>query len=824
MRLTADRAERILPILVIFVAIFLRFYRLDTLPGGLMFDEAWNGRDALSVIAGERPIFFTVNSGREALFIYLQAISVAVLGQTSLALRVVSAILGILTVVAAYVLARRMFSARVALLACGWLTISIWHVIFSRIGLRAISLPLFLAVGFYCVWRGLEGVKAQVEQGQSPVLLSRQSAIWFALGGIVLGLSLYTYSTARFAPFVIVSLAIYLALLHRRLLLQALPGLILTLALTTVVFLPEGLFFLNDRAAFLSRAGQIWIFNPDLHEGNPSLELLNSAIRSLGMFAIRGDGGWYYNVSGRPIFDPLSALLMLTGIALAIRRFREPAYGFVVIWLVVMFVPSLLAVQGTPNHLRATAIIPAIFILPALGAAWLWEAWESRGPKKLQSVPVLLVTLAFLVGTIHTFQSYFGLWVKRAELTDVFSGDRMATLQVAMAMANRESATILVAGGDYYDPRAPFMLSGQPEARSVRTFDAERSIIFPADHAGAKYLLTWTPPHAPMMSRYFDEGSTQIVETAPSGRPITMHSLMDPRPPFEPEWAVSARFGEEVFVYGFDMPKDVQAGGSMTIRWYWELLSIDQREFAFTNQLFGADGQRRGQLDGRAFTSDYWPIGTSGVSTFVLLIDPEAPTGAYWLRAAIYDQALQDASNLPIFDAQGGQAGNQLMLGPIKVHGRAPAQAPDEQTSSPPVPDILLDASFADQINLLGYSLNDRNLTPGQALELDLVWSPRGRPMRDYTVFVHFLDSEGRIQAQADSPPRGGEYPTSVWDAGEVIADPRTISLRSDLPPGEYSLAIGLYDPETGLRLALIDEENRAEGDHVTITGLAVGG
>ena len=820
MGLTATRLERILPLLVLLVAIFLRLYRLDTLPGGLMFDEAWNGKDTLSVIAGERPIFFTVNSGREALFIYLQAISVALLGQTSLALRVVSAILGILTVVAAYVMARRMFDARIALLTSCWLTISLWHLIFSRIGLRAIALPLFLAVGFYCVWRGLEGVKAQANSRQNSLLPSPSSAMWFGLGGIVLGLSLYTYSTSRFAPFVVVFLAIYLAVLHPQLLRQALLGMILTLALTTVVFVPEGLFFLSDRAAFLSRAGQIWIFNTELYQGDPAREMLASAIRSMGMFAIRGDGGWYYNISARPIFDPLSALLMLMGIALVLRRFRQPAYGFVAIWLVVMFVPSLLAVQGTPNHLRATAIIPAIFILPALGATWLWEAWESRDPEKLRSVPVLLVTLAFLVGTIHTFQSYFGLWVKRAELTDVFSGDRMATLQVALSMANRESETIFVAGGDYYDPRPPFMLSGRPEAQFVRTFDAERSIIFPADHAGGKYLLTWMPPHAPMMSRYFDEVSSKVVETAPSGRPITMRSLRDPRPQFEPEWIVPARFGEAIFVYGLDFPRDIQAGGRMTIRWYWQLLSIDQREFAFTNQLYGADGQRRGQLDGRAFTSDYWPIGTSGVSTFVVHIDPDAPTGAYWLHAAIYDQGVSDAANLPVFDAQGIQAGNRLTLGPIKVHGRAS----EELGSVAPVPENRLGVSFADQIDLLGYSLSARSLSPEDSFELDLLWSPRGRPKGEYTVFVHFLDSEGQIHAQADSPPKGGEYPTSVWDAGEFISDRRTISLGPDLPPGEYSLAIGLYDPSTGRRLELIDENNRAEGDHLTITGLAVGG
>ena len=104
-----------------------------------------------------------------------------------------------------------------------------------------------------------------------------------------------------------------------------------------------------------------------------------------------------------------------------------------------------------------------------------------------------------------------------------------------------------MAGGDYYDPRAPFFLSGQPEARFVRTFDAERSIIFPADHASADYLLTWTPPHAPMMRKYFDEGATRIIETAPSGRPITMHSLLDPRPPFEPEWAVAGTLSARRF-------------------------------------------------------------------------------------------------------------------------------------------------------------------------------------------------------------------------------------------------------------------------------------
>ena len=165
------QAERVLPIIVLLVAVFLRLHSLDTIPGGLLHDEAYHGIDALRILDGERPIFLTGNNGREALFVYLQAISVAFLGQTSLALRVVSAIIGILTVVAAYILVRRMFSARVALLTCGWVTVSLWHVIESRVGLRTISLPLFLAVGFYCLWRRLEGAKAKKDGSRSAILV-----------------------------------------------------------------------------------------------------------------------------------------------------------------------------------------------------------------------------------------------------------------------------------------------------------------------------------------------------------------------------------------------------------------------------------------------------------------------------------------------------------------------------------------------------------------------------------------------------------------------------------------------------------------------------
>ena len=819
-------AERVLPLAVILVAVVLRVYRLDTIPRGLLYDEVFNGLDVLKILDGERPIFLTGNFGREALFVYLQAISVAVLGQTSLALRVVPAIAGILTVVAAYFLTRRMFSSRVALLTCGWLTVSIWHVIFSRTGLRSVSLPLFLAVGFYCLWRGLEGVSTQVTEpsGSTAVENGPRPAIWFALGGIAIGLSLYTYSAARFAPFVIVALAVYLAVIHRQLLPKVLPGLVLALTLATLVFLPEGLFFLRHPDSLLERAQRIWIFNPEIHQGDPGKALLDSAINSLGAFAIRGDGAVDRNIPGQPIFDPISALLMLIGLALLLRRFRQPAYGFAVMCLLIMFIPSLLTNAGTPSYLRTTALIPMLFILPALGFDRLWQAWELRAPAMLRALPVLLVTLAFLSGAIHTYHSYFEVWPDLPRYSQVFSTDKIVTLEVALKKVRTEQEPIFVAGSDYDDPWVQFTLPSHPESHYVRTFDYTRSVIFPVADTSATYLFTPGLPQSHVLDRYFDESTVQFIETTPSGQPITTRTLLDPRPPFEPGLVVPARFGDQLLVDGFDVPKDTRAGGTMTVRWYWHLLAADEREFGFTNQLFGEDDLLRGHYDARGFAPGYWRAGTSGITTFEMDIDPETPTGAYWLRVAVYDRGSQEFSRLDVFDARGNHAGNQLILGPIKVHARTSATLADGLGSQQPSPENLLPAIFADQINLQGYSLSDHRLTPGGSLNLTLFWSPRGRPTLDYAVFVHLLDSEGQLRGQADSPPKSGKYPTSVWDAGEVIDDLHTLSLDPDLPAGEYRLVIGLYNPETGQRVRTLDENYKVLGDLVMIPGLILDG
>jgi hypothetical protein len=70
-------------------------------------------------------------------------------------------------------------------------------------------------------------------------------------------------------------------------------------------------------------------------------------------------------------------------------------------------------------------------------------------------------------------------------------------------------------------------------------------------------------------------------------------------------------------------------------------------------------------------------------------------------------------------------------------------------------------------------------------------------------LFAHLLDSSGQRVAQIDAPPGGPDNPTSAWEPGRYQVWQHPLPLRGDLPPGDYWLALGLYDRADFARLPL---------------------
>jgi hypothetical protein len=158
--------ERLVVLALTGLALAVRLYRLPEIPPGLYIDEAANGVDVLDILNGQFSIFFERNNGREPLFIYLQAMVAMLLSPTPFALRLTAALVGAATIPAVYWMVREAFAGEPesylfafhgldvrAVWTALFLALSYWHLTLSRIGFRAILLPLMAAIPFAWFWR-----------------------------------------------------------------------------------------------------------------------------------------------------------------------------------------------------------------------------------------------------------------------------------------------------------------------------------------------------------------------------------------------------------------------------------------------------------------------------------------------------------------------------------------------------------------------------------------------------------------------------------------------------------------------------------------------
>jgi 4-amino-4-deoxy-L-arabinose transferase-like glycosyltransferase len=407
-RLSPVWSGRALVLALLLLGAALRLGGTGSVPPGLYHDEAQNGLDALRVLQGELPLYFAANNGREPGFIYLIAAAVALLGRTPLAIRLPSFFIGTLTLAATYDLARTLFAVpgqsraaarRMGRLALATLAVTLWHVHLSRVGFRAVLLPLFTAL-----YLG-QAVRA---------LRSRRARHWIAAGALY-GASWYTYIAARFTPVAIAALIGYGLYDHwrrRRTVPQA-PvasglgrGAALAIATALVILLPLGIHTPLHPDVVLARSGQVSILSDAIHQGRFWHTLGQHSLRTAGMFTLRGDRIWRHNLAWRPVWDPALGLAFTVGLGVCLAGIlgSRPELVLIAVWTAVMALPTLLA-EDAPHFLRAAGVLPTAALIPAVGLAWLSSAVHRVTGRRTWATLVPWLLLGF--GLVSTTYDYF---------------------------------------------------------------------------------------------------------------------------------------------------------------------------------------------------------------------------------------------------------------------------------------------------------------------------------------------------------------------------------------------------------------------------------
>ncbi|MCX7680870.1 MAG: hypothetical protein N2508_02695 [Anaerolineae bacterium] len=222
----------------------------------------------------------------------------------------------------------------------------------------------------------------------------------------------------------------------------------------------------------------------------------------------------------------------------------------------------------------------------------------------------------------------------------------------------------------------------------------------------------------------------------------------------------------------------------LAVKLSWSAAQPIAANYGISLRLLDSAGQTRVQFDtqpGYGFlpTSLWRPGELIGDRYLLALPDDLAPGDGCRLQIVLY----QVATLTPLGQATSGDF-------------TLPLEEPFEAQPAPrrftlPRLEHPLGVDFGGQVRLAGYDLEQDH-----ALHLTLWWQALQDPVGDYTVFVHLFDpATEAIVAQHDAMPRSGAYPTSWWQAGEVVSETVKLPL-SGVPPGTYRLAVGLYTPE----------------------------
>jgi len=309
---------------------------------------------------------------------------------------------------------------------------------------------------------------------------------------------------------------------------------------------------------------------------------------------------------------------------------------------------------------------------------------------------------------------------------------------------------------------------------------AHRGLWLPA------YLAAGSAQEA-QIAGYLDQAGVRALSAWYGETRLSLHV---PPPALQPLPA-TLDFSGQLAVTELRLGGTAGAGdGVLVLSGVWEKRAPLDGEGRIALRLTDAAGRSWGQWDfeplagQRPFAA--WEIGETHELRQALLIEAGAPPATYQLRLSV--RQAGDAP-LPVTLAGAPAAEAEAILTEVTVTRPACPAGPAALPVETPV-----GAIFDGTLKLVGYSAGAGPFAPGEKLRVTLFWQCLRAPGRDLVTFVQLLDAKGKLVAATETPPTGGLFPTSAWQAGDLLRDQQELPLPASLPDGSYRLVAGLFD------------------------------
>lgn len=676
------------------VALTLRLYGLHELAPGLASDEGYDGILALEVLQGRHGLTF---GDREGLGIYAMALSINFLGRTPLALRLPTALASASTVIVLFWLGQMLFGrdengrkARWRGLIVGGaasclLAVSLGQTIFGRTSYRGNFLPLFLALCFTWLWWGW----------------TRRRWWGIVLAGVCAGVLPYTYSPARFTPFLFLlfgaSFLFPLRYATWEKIRTGFPRAALFAGTAGLVAAPILYHYYRNPETFYNERMQALFILRDVQ--NATVVDQARILAANGWAHLSALGFRVSEVCCSPFEHAVTlnmweAFFFWVGVGTALWQWkRRPAYRLLLLWLGTLLLPAFFAEGG--STMRMVGAVPAIYLLAACGMWELFQWTARRMPARASHWPYVYcgaIGLAIILQGATTYQTFLGkgetdakarydiVWPRFAQTLN----QRPAQTDTAYLVPHVHHGFEYLYQGEtpvrMFWPYIPELeqqieeeLAESGQVSTVRVVDWTDSFTWGGSYQ-ADFLSILLNKHGAFVGREDFGGvyANTYVDIS-YDHPWT---LFDDLPqPIAYDGGISLRglaldAGDAV-IPGRQLRRD-EEGRSVMVGMQWQTSSELAVDYSISLRLYDVDGDRAYQEDhvlrrptDYASTTRFWPAQEPVNILFQLEVPDGIANGSYELRMVVYDLK----TSLPTVEM--GTWEPELVLGLIRLHRSA---------------------------------------------------------------------------------------------------------------------------------------------------------
>jgi len=512
-----------------------------------------------------------------------------------------------------------------------------------------------------------------------------------------------------------------------------------------------------------------------------------SAAGLLVAFGLAVAGGWAFWRDSRTPKGPgvARAMLPLMGVIF-------PILGVVVLGL------------SKPAYFKFLLVADGPLSLLLARGLWLWrdsggsgQAFGRRLPalrwptlwKGIWLVLGLGILLASRVQGLHDY--YFAGACAR----DDYRG--MAAYIAAVARPG--DGVVLNAPGQadvfgYYDQgTAPVYLL--PRQRPPDPAQTEAKLTEIAGQHRRLFVLFWATDESDpdrLVETWLDQNAYKAMDSWQGNVRFVIYAI--PQSTTEAEIKpLDVRFGGDIRLRGYALPTNqIAPGDVLQVTLLWQAESTPSRRYRVTVQLLDEQDQVLAQRDaepvGDARPTTSWAPGEWIRDNYGLFIPFGTPPGRSRLLVALYQP--EDGSRLPV-EGPGGR-GDHLIL---------PEEVLIERPEAPPPLSALPVAGTAPielgELRWLGCRIYprewahqpDRPFFPGDEVHLDCYWQAVSAPAHRWELEAMLADGSGRVLAQLEQDLASDVYPTTAWQAGEVVRGQHDL-LLGGTPAGDYQLRL----------------------------------